>query len=133
MLDTDTCIAIIKKQPAQALRKLQGKSIGQVGVSSITLGELAFGAARSTKPKEASAALAEFLLPLEIASFDGDAATTYGNVRASLARSGTPIGPLDTLIAAHAVTIDAVLVSHNTREFTRVEGLRLEDWLKKAS
>jgi tRNA(fMet)-specific endonuclease VapC len=133
MLDTDTCIAIIRKQPAQALRKLQGKSIGQVGVSSITLGELAFGAAKSTKPKEASAALTEFLLPLEIASFDGDAATTYGDVRASLARRGTLIGPLDTLIAAHALTIDAVLVSHNTREFMRVEGLRLEDWLKKAS
>ena len=133
MLDTDTCIAIIKRQPAHALRKLQGKSIGQVGVSSITLGELAFGAAKSTKPKEASAALAEFLLPLEIAVFDSDAAMIYGDVRASLARRGTPIGPLDTLIAAHALAIDAILVSHNTREFKRVEGLRFEDWLKKTS
>lgn len=131
MLDTDTCIAIIKQQPANALRKLRGKSIGQVGISSITLGELAFGAAKSTKQKEANAALVEFLLALEVAAFDSDAAMTYGGIRASLARLGTPIGPLDTLIAAHALAIDVVLVSHNTREFARVEGLRLEDWLKK--
>jgi tRNA(fMet)-specific endonuclease VapC len=131
MLDTDTCIAIIKKQPANALRKLRGKSIGQVGISSITLGELAFGAAKSAKPEVATAALAEFLLALEIAAFDDDAAMAYGQVRASPARRGTPIGPLDTLIAAHALAIDVVLVSHNAREFARVEGLRLEDWLKR--
>jgi len=130
MLDTDTCIAIIKKQPENALRKLRGKSIGQVGISSITLGELAFGAEHSTKPREANAALTEFVLALEVAVFDSDAAITYGGVRASLARRGTPIGPLDTLIAAHALSIDTVLVTHNTREFARVKALRLEDWLK---
>ena len=131
MLDTDTCIAIIKKQPANALRKLRGKSIGQVGISSITFGELAFGAENSTKPAEANAALTEFVLALEVAVFDSDAAITYGGVRASLARRGTPIGPLDTLIAAHALSIDTVLVTHNTREFARVKALRLEDWLEK--
>lgn len=131
MLDTDTCIALIKKQPATTLRKLRGKAIGQIGISSITLGELAFGAAKSANQDAAYAALAEFLLALEIAPFDNDAAMTYGQVRAALARQGTPIGPLDTLIAAHALTIDAVLVTHNTREFTRVRDLRLEDWLKR--
>lgn len=130
MLDTDICIAIIKRQPDSVLRRLRGKSIGQVGISSITLGELAFGAAKSSRPKESNAALGEFLLALEVATFDGSAAMHYGTIRASLARGGTPIGPLDTLIAAHALAIDAVLVTHNTREFARVEGLRLDDWLK---
>jgi tRNA(fMet)-specific endonuclease VapC len=129
MLDTDTCIAIIKRQPESALKKLRGKSLGQVGISSISLGELAFGAAKSTRREQANAALEEFLLALEVAAFDAEAASEYGNVRASLAKHGTPIGPLGTLIGAHALTVDAVLVTHNTREFSRIEGLRLEDWV----
>jgi tRNA(fMet)-specific endonuclease VapC len=129
MLDTDTCIAIIKKNQA-ALKKLRGKSIGHVGVSSITVGELAFGAGKSGRPPEAHAALGEFLLSLEIAAFDDLAAMHYAEVRASLARRGKPIGPLDTLIAGHAIAADAILVTHNTREFSRVESLRLEDWIK---
>ena len=85
MLDTDTCIAIIKKHPI-ALKKLRGKSIGQVGISSITLGELAFGAEKSSRPEDARSALDEFLLALEIASFDEHAAMRYGEVRGSPAR-----------------------------------------------
>ena len=130
MLDTDTCIALIKQHPEIALKKLRGKSTGQVGISSITLGELAYGASKSSRSQESHAALSEFLLPLETAEFDERAAMQYGEVRASLTRKGTPIGPLDTLIAAHALSIEAILVTHNTREFSRVEGLRLEDWLK---
>lgn len=129
MLDTDTCIAIIKKHPI-ALKKLRGKSIGQVGISSITLGELAFGAEKSSRPKDARAALDEFLLALEIAAFDETAAMRYGEVRGSLARRGNPIGPLDTLIGSHAQVMDVTLVTHNTREFALVEGLRLEDWIE---
>jgi len=87
MLDTDTCIAFIKKHPG-ALKKLRGKSIGQVGVSSITLGELAFGAHKSSRPKDARSALSEFLLALEIAAFDDHAAMRYGEVRPWLARRG---------------------------------------------
>jgi tRNA(fMet)-specific endonuclease VapC len=128
MLDTDTCIAIIKKHPA-ALKKLRGKSIGQVGVSSITLGELAFGADKSNRRNDAHEALREFVLALEIAAFDDNAAMQYGVVRAALARQGRPIGPLDPLIAAHAVAVAATLVTHNTREFSHVESLRLEDWI----
>ncbi len=128
MLDTDTCIAIIKGKPDSVLKKLRGKSVGQVGISSITLGELAFGAAKSARRDEAQAALAEFLLALEIASFDSDAAASYGHLRASLENRGTPIGPLDTLIGAHAAALDVILVTHNTREFSRIDTLRLEDW-----
>ena len=129
MLDTDTCIAIIKKHPT-ALKKLRGKSIGQVGISSITLGELAFGAEKSNRPKDARAALDEFLLALEIAAFDEHAAMRYGEVRGWLARHGKPIGPLDTLIGSHAHVMDVILVTHNTREFAQIEGLRLEDWIQ---
>lgn len=127
MLDTDTCIAVIKQHPA-ALKKLRGKSIGQVGISSITLGELAFGAEKSSRPNEAHEALSEFLVALEVAGFDDASAMRYGNVRASLARRGTPIGPLDTLIGSHALELDVVLVTHNVREFSRIDGLRVEDW-----
>jgi tRNA(fMet)-specific endonuclease VapC len=130
MLDTDTCIAMIKRQPASILGRLSGKSIGQVSISSITLGELAFGASKSIRSQQSKAALGEFLLALEVAAFDEGAALQYGDVRAVLERAGTPIGPLDTLIAAHALATDAILVSHNTREFARVQGLRCEDWLK---
>jgi tRNA(fMet)-specific endonuclease VapC len=128
MLDTDTCIALIKRYPV-ALKKLRGKSIGQVGLSSITLGELAFGAGKSSRPREAHEALQEFLLALEIAAFDDASAMRYGEVRASLARRGKPIGPLGTLIGSHAHALDAILVTHNTREFAQIEGLRLEDWM----
>ena len=129
MLDTDTCIAIIKKHPV-ALKKLRGKSVGQVGISSITLGELAFGAEKSSRSSQAHEALDEFLVALEVAGFDDASAMTYGKVRASLERQGKPIGPLDTLIASHALDVDAVLVTHNTREFSRIDGLRLEDWIQ---
>lgn len=129
MLDTNTCIALIKGRPERTLRKLRGKSVGQVGISSITLAELQYGVARSQRAPEAAAALAEFLLALEVAGFDAEAAGQYGQVSAGLSRRGLPIGPLDTLIAAHACALDAVLVTHNTREFRRVEGLRVEDWV----
>jgi tRNA(fMet)-specific endonuclease VapC len=129
MLDTDTCIAVIRGQPDGALKKLRGKSIGQVGLSSITLAELSFGAAKSNRAAQSRAALREFLLALEVAPFDDSAAVEYGAIRAALTRRGTPIGPLDTLIAAHAAALNAVLVTHNTREFGRIDGLRVEDWL----
>jgi tRNA(fMet)-specific endonuclease VapC len=130
MLDTNTCIAIIKGEPAQAIKKLRGKNIGQVGLSSITLGELSFGAARSARREQNLAALNEFLLALEVAPCDQAVAFEYGELRAALERVGWPIGSLDTLIAAHALALDVVLVTNNTREFGRVEGLRVEDWLQ---
>jgi tRNA(fMet)-specific endonuclease VapC len=130
MLDTNTCIALIKQAPASVIRKLQGKSIGQVGISSIVLSELTFGVARSSRSAQNFVALQEFLLALEVAPYDQAAAMEYGAVRAALAQASEPIGPLDTLLAAHALALDVVLVTHNKREFGRVRGLRLEDWLK---
>lgn len=129
MLDTDTCIGLIRHRSATALKKLGSRSVGQVGISSITLSELAYGAARSQAPEQSRAALEEFLLPLVVAPYDDAAAFAYGGIRATLASAGTPIGPLDTLIAAHALALDVTLVTHNRREFERVEGLRVDDWL----
>ena len=129
MLDTNICIAIIKRQPERAIRKLRGKSIGQVGVSTITLSELTFGAEASAHPDQNLSALHEFLLPLEIAPYDEACAFRYGQLRAQLKRMGRPLGALDVLIAAHALALDLVLVTHNTGEFSHASGLRLEDWL----
>ena len=129
MLDTNVCIAIIRRQPESALKRLRGKAIGQVWISAITLAELEFGAAKSQRSEQARQALAEFLLPLEIAPFDDAAAAAYGLVRAALEKKGRPVGPLDTLIAAHALALGTVLVTNNTREFARVPELLVEDWV----
>ncbi|MCX7056251.1 MAG: type II toxin-antitoxin system VapC family toxin [Proteobacteria bacterium] len=130
MLDTDTCIALINRQPRDLIKRLQTKAVGDVGISSITLAELRHGVAKSTRRDQNRAALDRFLLPLDIAAFDDLAADLYGTVRADLETAGMPIGPLDTLIASHAVSLNVVLVTHNVAEFRRVTGLRLEDWLK---
>jgi tRNA(fMet)-specific endonuclease VapC len=101
---------------------------GSVGISIITISELQFGAAKSQNPQRNCSALEQFLLPLEILDYDSAAASYYGDVRARLEKSGTPIGPLDTLIAAHALSLNAVLVTNNLSEFRRVSGLKVEDW-----
>ncbi len=130
MLDTDTCIALINRKPPELIKRLQSKAVGDVGVSSITLAELRHGVAKSGRCDQNRAALDQFLLPLDIAPFDELAADSYGTVRADLEKRGTPIGPLDTLIAGHALSMNVVLVTHNTREFKRVKSLRVDDWLK---
>lgn len=130
MLDTDTCIALIKRRPPELIKRLQAKAVGDVGLSSITLAELRRGVVKSERRDQNRAALDQFLLPLDVAPFDELAADSYGDVRADLERNGTPIGPLDTLIASHALSMNVTLVSHNTREFKRVKGLRVDDWLK---
>jgi tRNA(fMet)-specific endonuclease VapC len=129
MLDTDSCIALIKRKPAKMLNKLTSHAPGDVGLSTVTLAELRYGVAKSAQKERNSQALDEFLLPLEIADFDEMSAGSYGEVRAALENAGTPIGPLDTQIGAHALSLGAVLVTHNTREFRRIPGLAVEDWL----
>ena len=129
MLDTDSCIALIKRKPAKMLDKLTSHAPGDIGLSTVTLAELRYGVAKSAQKERNSQALDEFLLPLEIADFDETTAGAYGEVRAALEKAGTPIGPLDTQIGAHALSLGAVLVTHNTREFRRIPGLTVEDWL----
>ena len=129
MLDTNSCIALIKRKPAKILAKIMSHAPGEVGLSAITLAELRYGVAKSAQRERNGQALAEFLLPLEIADFDETAADAYGESRAALEKAGTPIGPLDTQIDAHALSLGVVLVTHNTREFRRIPGLAVQDWL----
>ena len=129
LLDTDICIHLIRRKPLPLLHKLTAQPLGEVGVSAITVAELQYGVRRSQLPKQNEQALEMFLLPLVIADFDYDATLAYGRVRADLEAGGQPIGPLDTLIAAHALSLAAILVTNNLREFGRVAGLRIENWL----
>lgn len=128
MLDTNICIYLIKNDPPRVLARLKQHQLGEVGVSAITAAELAYGVAKSGSERN-RAALERFLLPLEIAPFDERAAWFYGDLRSELERAGTPIGPLDTQIAAHALALSSTLVTNNTREFDRVPGLVLENWV----
>ncbi len=129
MLDTNICIYIIKKRPVQVIQKLQTMDIEQISISSITLSELEYGVSKSSNPDKNKLALAQFLAPVEIMDYNDLAAQHYGQIRASLESKGTPIGALDTFIAAHAKSLNYVLVSNNTREFARVEGLNVENWV----
>ena len=129
LLDTYTCIFLIKRQPPTALAKLQSLDIASVAISSITLSELEYGVARSTRPQQNKLALAQFLAPLDVLPYDDAAAARYGTVRAYLESQGTPIGPLDTLIAAHALALGTVLVTNNESEFSRLPDLIIENWV----
>ncbi len=129
MLDTNICIALIRGRAPRVFDRLRQYPVDAVAISSITLAELQYGVAKSARPAQNSVLLAGFCAPLAILPFDNQAAETYGAVRAALERAGTPIGPLDTLIAAHALTLDLTLVTNNVREFRRVDGLRIENWL----
>ena len=128
MRDTNICIYAIKQRPPEVLAALRAQEVAGLGLSSVTVAELAFGVAKSGSARN-QRALEQFLEPLEIADFDRSAALVYGRLRAALEAAGTPIGPLDTQIAAHALALGVILVSNNQREFARVPGLRLEDWV----
>jgi len=128
LLDTNICVALIRLRSAKALARLQMMTPGSVGLSLITVSELEYGAAKSQNPQRNRAALAHFLLPFEIMPYDAAASGHYGDLRARLEKLGTSIGPLDTLIAAHARSLNVTLVTNNISEFRRVAGLKVEDW-----
>jgi tRNA(fMet)-specific endonuclease VapC len=128
LLDTNICIYLINARPAHVLTRFRGEVIGDIGISAITAAELAYGVARSGSARN-RAALEKFLVPLEIVAFDADAWRRYGDIRADLERRGQPIGSLDTLIAAHAMALDTTLVTNDMMEFSRVPGLRVENWV----
>ena len=127
LLDTDTCIYLINERPRSVIARFRRHAVGDIGVSTVTVSELAWGVAKTGSARN-RAALEAFLLPLEIAPYDLPSALRYGEVRADLARRGRPIGPLDTMIASHALSLGAALVTNNEREFGRVPGLRVENW-----
>ena len=128
MLDTNICIYLIKQKPEKVLRHFKAHSVGEIGISSITLAELRYGVERSQQVQKNRQALEEFTLPLEIAAFDEAAAEVYGSVRAGLEQAGTPVGSMDMLIGAHALSLGVTLVTNNLREFEKIKNLKVVDW-----
>lgn len=128
LLDTNTCVYILKRRPAIVLERFERVPLHSVAVSAIVVAELLHGVEKSDRRNQNEVQVRAFLRSLLIIDFDAEAAAHYGDIRATLERKGTPIGPLDMLIAAHARS--RTLVTNNSREFARVDGLNLENWIK---
>ena len=128
MLDTNTCIFIINKNAAVRSRYIAEYDSG-IAVSAVTEAELWFGVENSAHPSKNAETLLAFLATVEVLPFDTLAAIEYGRVRSKLKRAGTPVGERDTLIASHAKSLGLTLVTNNSSEFHRVEGLSIEDWM----
>ena len=128
LLDTNICIYVINHKPQQVFERFRQYQLGQLAVSSITASELAFGVEKSGSERNKQA-LKKFLSPLEILPYDEQAVWHYAQLRHDLQSKGQTIGSLDMLIAAHALALDVVLVTNNTKEFERIERLKLENWV----
>jgi tRNA(fMet)-specific endonuclease VapC len=128
MLDTDICIYLIKRHPPQLQETFESHS-GQVSISTITLGELLFGAEKSVRRAQNVEAVEAFAARLEVLPFSAKGAAHFGQIRAHLSAIGQLAGPFDMLIGGHARSEGLVLVTNNTREFARVPGLQVENWL----
>ncbi len=129
MLDTSICIELIRRRPPRLIQRLTACAPGEAGLSVITVAELVHGVHKSEQTAQNASALERFLLPFEIADFDWRAAQAYGMIRAALERDGSLIGSMDLLIAAHALSLDVTLVTNNEKEFRRIPGLSVENWL----
>lgn len=129
ILDTNICIYIIKKKPLKVIEKFKQYPLGNIGISSITMAELHFGVQKSSMPERNLNAINQFILPLEVFEFDMKASIEYGFIRSDLEKRGTPIGPLDTLIAAHVKSLNFTLVTNNVKEFDRIGNLKIANWL----
>ena len=129
LLDTNICIYIIKKKPADVLKTLKTKSKKDIYISSITIAELEHGIAKSQFPEKNKIALIEFLSIFNILPFDDNDAVEFGEIKKELEKKGKIIGPMDLLLAAQAKSKKLILVTNNTKEFERVEGLKIENWL----
>ncbi|HEU4346098.1 MAG TPA: type II toxin-antitoxin system VapC family toxin [Candidatus Binatia bacterium] len=129
MLDTNICIYIIRQRPKGVLEKFTSFRVGELGISVITLAELEYGAAKSSDTARNRGALEQFVSPLEVAAFDRQTTKAYGEIRSRLEQAGRPIGAMDLLIAAHALSLNVRLVTNNVSEFQRVRGLRVETWI----
>jgi tRNA(fMet)-specific endonuclease VapC len=128
LLDTNICIYIIKRKPQKVFERFQSLNPSDVGISSITIAELEYGAYKSQRLEQNRAALNQFLLPLEIVPFDEKSTQTYGNIRAELERKGIIIGAMDSLIASQAKALGLILVTNNVDEFSRIENLTIQNW-----
>lgn len=131
MLDTNICISVIRQKPESVLRKIQTVNPEDVCISSVTYAELVHGVEKSKSVDRNRLALSMLLSKIEILDFNTRAAEEYGKIRADLEKKGTVIGPLDIMIAAHAKSKNCIIVTNNTREFNRVVGLKVENWVEE--
>ena len=129
LLDTNICIYIIKKKPVEVIKQFLKMKPDTIAISSITVSELFYGVAKSSKPNENTIALEQFLLPLTVIDFNKEDSLAYGKLRAKLEQKGKLIGAMDMLIAAQALNRDLILITNNDREFKKVEGLNIENWV----
>ncbi|XGB40202.1 MAG: type II toxin-antitoxin system VapC family toxin [Cyanobacteria bacterium LVE1205-1] len=129
LLDTNICIYIIKEKPRQVLEKFEQIDPSALGISVITLAKLVYGAAKSTNPSKNYQVIEDFVTYLDVFNWDVRVSRIYGEVRADLEQKGTPMGLLDTQIAAHCLSLDRVLVTNNGQEFERIPDLKLENWV----
>ncbi len=130
LLDTNICIYIMKRKPAEVLSRLKDAWEDGVALSSMTLAELEFGVCHSANPAKNEQALLRFLLPFTVLPFGAEAAAVYGRIRHELQSNGITIGPMDMLIAAHAKSENLILVTNNVRKFSRVPNLQVENWVE---
>ena len=130
MLDTNICIYIIKKKPLRVINRFKNTENSNIGISAITLSELLYGVSNSSQPAQNLVALAQFSAPMEILPYDDEAAHHYGNLRAYLEKKGKPIGSLDMLSAAHALSKSCTLITNNEKEFRRIPDLKIDNWTK---
>lgn len=128
LLDTNICIYVINHKPQHVFERFKQYQLGQLAISSITASELAFGVEKSGSERNKQA-LSKFLAPLDILPYDEKAVQYYAKLRHQLQSKGQLIGSLDMLIAAHALSLDVILVTNNTKEFERIDGLKLENWV----
>lgn len=128
VLDTNICLAIIRKKSPLATQRLTQQPVATVALSIVTIAELQFGVEKSSDPTKNQQALERFLIPFVFLDFDYNESQVYGKMRAYLEAQGTSIGALDTLIAAQALAHNLIMVTNNVREFARVPNLRIEDW-----
>jgi tRNA(fMet)-specific endonuclease VapC len=128
LLDTDICIYLINKRPPSVISRFKEYRPGDIGISVVTVSELEYGVAKSVRQKENLHRLEAFLAPFELLAYTAKAVRAYGTLRAELEKRGQVIGPLDMLIAAQALTKELTLVTNNEREFSRIPGLRIENW-----
>ncbi len=129
LLDTNICIYLIKKKPESVLKIFAAKKPGDILVSSITVSELCYEIAKSSRQNENTVALEQFLYPLDVVDFTSEDALHYGRLREHAERIGKPVGAMDMLIAAQALSRGVVLVTNNVKEFSRIESLLIENWV----
>lgn len=129
LLDTNICIYMMRQKPLSVTKKINEMMVGDLAISTVTLSELYYGVSKSQQVERNRAVLEQFILPLEVLPYSDLAAEYYGMFRAQLEKQGTPIGPLDLMIAAHAKSLHYTLVTHNTKEFNRLPDLMVEDWV----